>query len=278
VTQPGVTPVVTGDATYYYQELTPHGRWLLLDDGTWSWQPRILISTPDWRPYWDGGHWVWTDQGWYWMSDYPWGGVTFHYGRWQAHPVYGWVWVPDRVWGPAWVVWRNSGDYYGWAPLPAGAMFDVNGGFFLYRGHRVAVGFDFGLGLNHFTFCLGREMGDPFPHHFHPGPEHRVIFERSVIVNRYTVEHGPGGNRIINHGFEPRRMNDVHPDFGKPIRVRDIRGPGAPAAHDPERAVGPKPIVKPAQPVPTPSRGGGGRPFGGTPGRDHDRPDAGGRH
>ena len=30
----------------------------------------------------------------------------------------GWYWVPGRVWAPAWVSWRRSNDYVGWAPLP----------------------------------------------------------------------------------------------------------------------------------------------------------------
>jgi hypothetical protein len=36
----------------------------------------------------------------------------------------GWVWVPGSEWAPAWVSWRESDDYIGWAPLPPEAEVD----------------------------------------------------------------------------------------------------------------------------------------------------------
>jgi hypothetical protein len=81
----------------------------------------------DWRPYWYG-HWVYTDVGWTWASDEPWGWAVYHYGRWFYDPIYGWVWVPGTVWGPAWVDWRWSDDCVGWAPLPPAASWGVWGG------------------------------------------------------------------------------------------------------------------------------------------------------
>ena len=71
----------------------------------------------DWRPYRDG-HWVWTDRGWYWDSNEPFGWATYHYGRWTRLRGTGWCWVPGRQWAPAWVSWRESSDHVGWAPLP----------------------------------------------------------------------------------------------------------------------------------------------------------------
>ena len=44
--------------------------------------------------------------------------AVYHYGRWAFEPQMGWYWVPGRVWAPAWVSWRRSNDYVGWAPLP----------------------------------------------------------------------------------------------------------------------------------------------------------------
>ena len=46
------------------------------------------------------------------------GWVAFHYGRWINTDAYGWAWVPGNEWGPAWVDWRRSDEYAGWAPLP----------------------------------------------------------------------------------------------------------------------------------------------------------------
>ena len=71
---PAVPPLTANpDAAYFYQELSPYGRWMLADDGQWCWQPTVVLNSPNWRPYWDKGHWMWTDQGWYWTSDYAWG-------------------------------------------------------------------------------------------------------------------------------------------------------------------------------------------------------------
>ena len=56
-----------------------------------------------WRPYYDDGHWAYSDDDWLdVVSDASWGWAPFHYGRWAFDPQYGWVWVPGRVWGPAW--------------------------------------------------------------------------------------------------------------------------------------------------------------------------------
>ncbi|MCX7916289.1 MAG: hypothetical protein N3A53_08330, partial [Verrucomicrobiae bacterium] len=47
----------------------------------------------------------------------PFGWAVFHYGRWYYDDYYGWIWIPDRIWGPAWVEWRETETYVGWAPL-----------------------------------------------------------------------------------------------------------------------------------------------------------------
>ena len=48
-------------------------------------------------------------------------------------------WVPGDQWAPAWVAWRYSDDYVGWAPLPPEA-----------DPFRVSVG----LGLPSFAFSF----------------------------------------------------------------------------------------------------------------------------
>src|SRR6185369_2792828 len=116
------------DVNYFYNDLSPYGTWISLEGYGWCWQPRAVVVNRSWRPYCDGGHWIYTDAGWYWQSDYSWGWAPFHYGRWQMHDRCGWVWMPDRVWAPAWVVWRSYGDDCGWAPVPPHAVFDVNFG------------------------------------------------------------------------------------------------------------------------------------------------------
>jgi hypothetical protein len=101
----------------FYDELSPYGMWVEYPNYGYVWIPN---GEPGFRPYATAGHWVFTDDGWTWFSNYPWGWATFHYGRWDYDNVYGWLWVPDDEWGPAWVSWRRSPGYFGWAPLRPG--------------------------------------------------------------------------------------------------------------------------------------------------------------
>ncbi len=109
----------------FYDELSPYGMWVDYPNYGYVWIPDV---DPDFSPYDTAGHWVFTDDGWTWVSDYPWGWATFHYGRWDYDNVYGWFWVPDDEWGPAWVSWRRSPGYYGWAPLRPGISVSISFG------------------------------------------------------------------------------------------------------------------------------------------------------
>ena len=100
----------------FYDELSPYGQWIDYPDYGYVWQPTDVDV--NFRPYDTNGNWVYTDEGWTWQSDYSWGWAPFHYGRWFYDGAYGWMWMPGREWAPAWVAWGQSGDYYGWAPLP----------------------------------------------------------------------------------------------------------------------------------------------------------------
>ncbi|HTV40088.1 MAG TPA: DUF6600 domain-containing protein [Candidatus Sulfotelmatobacter sp.] len=198
---------------YFQQQLTPYGTWVNVPGYGQCWQPAV---GPGWRPYYDGGHWEYTDAGYYWDSDYPWGDITFHYGRW-AYVNLGtdpcWVWVPGFEYAPAWVVWRHddADGYIGWAPLPAGAVL-VNGDWF-FHGARVGVGFDFGLGAGFFTF-VGY---DHFWEHNYRAwvvPHDRVYFafHHSAIIASYHFDHGV----FVNVGMPHDRMvlythRDFHP-------------------------------------------------------------------
>ena len=108
----------------FYSSLSSYGEWINCDLG-YVWRPSRIER--GWRPY-LYGRWVWTDYGWYWVSDEPYGWATFHYGRWYYDDYYGWIWIPDDVWGPAWVEWRYDDDYVGWSPLPPAAVWDVSVG------------------------------------------------------------------------------------------------------------------------------------------------------
>jgi uncharacterized protein DUF6600 len=101
----------------FYQPLQDFGRWVDVPRYGRCWHPAQVAS--DWRPYTEG-HWEWTDCGWYWASDEPWSWATYHYGSWVDDQSYGWVWIPATEWAPAWVTWRESPDYIGWAPCGPG--------------------------------------------------------------------------------------------------------------------------------------------------------------
>jgi hypothetical protein len=102
-------------------QLSPYGAWV--DDEKYGhvWVPDRSIVGEGFSPYATGGHWALdTDGNWVWVSDYAFGDIVFHYGRWAWTP-YGWSWIPGYRYAPAWVSWRvptESYAYVGWAPIP----------------------------------------------------------------------------------------------------------------------------------------------------------------
>lgn len=144
--QPWTTP--DDDYSLFYDSLRPHGKWVEVDGYGYAFRPG-LADRPNWRPYVDG-RWAWTDQGWAWDSNEPFGWACYHYGRWVQVSRQGWLWVPGREWAPAWVSWRYGDDCVGWAPLPPGAG-------------RTAVGHDcdvqYGLGPSSYTFINAGNFG-----------------------------------------------------------------------------------------------------------------------
>jgi len=119
------SPERAGGIAIFYDELAPYGRWMETSPYGRCWAP-YGIGT-GWRPY-SNGHWIYTEWGWTWASDEPWGWASYHYGRWLLDPDYGWLWVPGTVWAPAWVAWHDNDDWVGWAPLPPDALWDASTG------------------------------------------------------------------------------------------------------------------------------------------------------
>jgi hypothetical protein len=106
------------DVDYFYDQLDPYGEWVWHPRYGYVWLPGNVRES--WRPY-TVGHWVYTDEyGWYWDSYEPFAWAVYHYGRWGYDPDYGWFWVPGDTWAPAWVNWRYSDNYTGWAPIGPG--------------------------------------------------------------------------------------------------------------------------------------------------------------
>jgi len=103
-------------------ELDPYGAWV--DDPNYGrvWLPAGDYVGKGFTPYVSNGQWALDgNDEWTWASDYPFGDVVFHYGRWAWLESSGWAWIPGFSYASAWVVWRVPiGDYayVGWAPAP----------------------------------------------------------------------------------------------------------------------------------------------------------------
>lgn len=215
-------PAYVGEAppevNYFYNDLSPYGSWVQLDGVGWCWQPRTVVLARGWRPYCDGGHWVSTDAGWYWQSDYSWGWAPFHYGRWYLHERCGWVWTPDTVWAPAWVIWRSGGDNCGWAPVPPHAVFDLALGW-RFNGVSVGLNFDFGLRADCFTFVGMRDFGErDLGHHRLEATEVTRIYNKTTIINNYVVNN----KTIINRGIPVERVAAVSHTQIQKATIRDL--------------------------------------------------------
>lgn len=121
-------PPVTMSVDTFGPHLDPYGAWVTVPGYSQQlWQPSPNYVGADFYPYGTGGQWLYTNAGWVFESDYPFGWAVFHYGRWTRHFDYGWLWMPGTAWGPSWVSWRFGGPYIGWAPLgpygPAGYQY-----------------------------------------------------------------------------------------------------------------------------------------------------------
>ncbi len=223
VNTPPAAPVAEAQPTYvsnnyFYNSLAPYGNWIDVEGYGRCWQPTVVVANPNWQPYGDRGRWVYTDAGWYWLSDYSWGATTFHYGRWFTHPSRGWCWWPDTVWAPSWVSWRYSGAYCGWAPLPPTACYQPAVGF-SYYGSSVGVSFGFGLAASCYTFvpwggfCSARPYDYRVPSHYA-----NQVYNNTTVINNY----GNGNNNtVINGGISPDRVRQYTRTEVRTVNLRD---------------------------------------------------------
>jgi hypothetical protein len=219
----------------FYQPLTPYGSWVDVGSYGRCWHPRNVAA--DWQPY-TVGYWQWTDAGWYWESDEPWAWACFHYGSWYNDPSTGWVWIPGTDWAPAWVTWRDSDDYIGWAPCGPGLSV---------------------LAPRFFTFCDIHHFRDHFTRRDlienNPGIINRTHVikdfqrqtadvdgrQRTIFANR-----GPGVDpieRATGAKFTARPVGDVVRETSRPENTRRDEG----------QRPGQKPAEEPRQQTPAPT-------------------------
>jgi hypothetical protein len=182
------------DLGFFYDNLASYGNWIQRPSYGWVWTPRAVDN--GWRPYQDG-RWVWTDQGWTWISDEPYGWATYHYGRWYEDPDLGWSWVPGDQWAPAWVDWQAGEDYVGWAPLPPG--YDIGGGYgYGSSGYRLAP--------ESYVFVQERYFLAPrITSYVLPRQQVVTIFGRTRNYTSYRVSN----NLVYNQGIPVDRIQRV---------------------------------------------------------------------
>jgi hypothetical protein len=220
----------------FQQQLAPYGTWVQVPGYGLCWRPAEAAFDVHWRPYGYAGHWTYTDSGWYWASDYPWGGIAFHYGRWVRDPL-GWVWVPGYDWAPAWVAWRHTDGYVGWAALPPAAVFRAGIGL-EFNGH-IGVDLDFGLGADAFLFVGYDHFWDHDLHgYFLPHDRVDFLFHHSVIMNGYRFDHGRfiveglGRDRIGLYTHREVRVEGFGRDFHDGRHIEPGRGGFRDDRHD----------------------------------------------
>jgi hypothetical protein len=199
------------DTSYFYDRLSLYGNWIDLNPNGYVWTPRHTGYR--FRPYSDG-HWAWTEYGWTWIANQEWGDITYHYGRWGWDNDIGWFWVPGTVWGPAWVTWRSSDQYMGWAPLPP--EFEFNAGMSFNSGSM-------DIPLNFWIFIQGSHFQD---RNLNP---YVLPFERNRTIVNYTSMRNniySRNDRIINEGIG---VNDIRRITGRAVptyALADAQQPG----------------------------------------------------
>ena len=244
---PPPPPAPAPDVTYqtFYDQLSPYGQWINMPEYGYVWMPN---ASPDFKPYGTNGHWVCTDEGWAWESGYPWGWATFHYGRWFFQDGYGWMWIPGNEWAPAWVQWRNSDDYYGWAPIGPNVSISVS------------IGGGYTPPAHYWCFVPHQYVASPQVNNYYVHETNNVtIINRTTVINNYNIHNTTINNTTINNTTVNNNTtinnnnttvinNNIHnnnrfaggPDINevsrysgtqlRPIAVRESNTPGAQAS------------------------------------------------
>ena len=179
---------------FFYDNLSG-GNWIEVADYGYCWQPDVVVTNQDWRPYADG-YWAYTDLGWTWVSYEDFGWATYHYGRWARLEGYGWVWVPGRdadlEWGPAWVSWRYGDNYVGWAPLPPDTIALVE-----RRPITGHLDVEFNIGPGCYNFVDVRYFGEPvLRERIMPVTQNVTYIQKTVNVTNITYKN----RTVYNNG------------------------------------------------------------------------------
>ncbi|MEI6351037.1 MAG: DUF6600 domain-containing protein [Verrucomicrobiota bacterium] len=202
-----------GSYDVFYNALDRDGDWFEVPRYGLVWRPAVSAADPGWRPY-SVGHWAYTEQGWTWISDEPFGWATYHYGRWTRLVGTGWVWVPGDQWAPAWVSWRNNDNYVGWAPLPPESAASVT--------IREGADSDYNIAPSFYSFVAMDSFGNRELAPEIVAPEKNVMFinqTRNVtnvfVNNTVVINQGPSIEVV-------QRRTRQHIDILKIARKADL--------------------------------------------------------
>ena len=188
----------------FFDELSPYGMWVNNADYGYVWVPNV---DKDFRPYGTNGYWVYTAEGWTWVSDYPWGWAPFHYGSWYYDQIYGSIWVPDNVWGPGWVDWRRAEGYYGWCPM------------------RPVFGMGHSIRNMGWRFVRNKDFGRRDIHNYYIN-NHTAIYKNSTAINNVHIDKVHN----VSYNAGPDRK-EIEKHLGKKVAQIDIKENTAPGQH-----------------------------------------------
>lgn len=228
----------------FYQELAPYGQWISDPQYGYVWSPN---ADGDFRPYYTSGHWVMTEYGNTWVSDYPWGWACFHYGRWTYDNYYGWLWIPGSDWGPAWVSWRYGDGFYGWAPLGPGYS-DFNTDYYCPNDWWIFIPPQYIYSGNYYRYWYGPRGNSRLVHNTN-------YINTTYVNNNTTYICGPRARDVEQITHQPvqvyhltnsnSRTAGVHNNVVKmyrPAQIRPVSSVGGEKVAPPNVVSAPQPV------------------------------------
>src|SRR3989339_723765 len=196
----------------FYDELSPYGTWVDNYEYGYVWIPNVNFG---FTPYSTNGYWLYTDEGWAWVSYYSWGWAPFHYGRWFNDNHYGYMWIPDNEWGPGWVTWRQADGYYGWAPIGPNVQVSV------------AYSVDYEVANNQWTFVKEKDFGKTnIDNYYIKNKKNGALISKSKAIK--NIRKDDSRNVIYNAG--PDKI-EVEKSTGKSISQISIKAIDKPGQH-----------------------------------------------
>jgi hypothetical protein len=194
----------------FYDQLSPYGAWVSYPQYGYVWVPTAVPH--GFRPYGSGGHWVYTSDGWTWVSNYNWGWAPFHYGNWFYDDSYGWMWAPGYDWAPAWVTWGEYNNNYCWAPIGPGINISVGS----YRAPAY-----------YWNFVPRERITNVNIKNYYVTNVNRTTIVNNITVINNVNSRGSGpGHAAYVRGPEPQNVQKYTHTAIRPVTIRETSRPG----------------------------------------------------